>query len=202
MKIFDKKILISFIFLLIIIGICIYFLTKESSGDIILQNDFYEQNDITPEATIPKTIIVHIDGEVLNPGIVYLTENSRILDAINASGGLTDVADSSKVNLAYTLKDGQKVHIPSIYDEEVSYITDDAGSNVIVPDNAGKSSLININNASAKDLEALPGIGESTALKIVDYRNKNGSFKTIEDIKNVNGIGESKFNMLKNYICI
>lgn len=202
MKIFDKKILISFIFLLIIIGISIYFLTKESSADIILQNDFYEQNDITPEVTIPKTIIVHIDGEVLNPGIVYLTENSRILDAINASGGLTDIADSSKINLAYSLKDGQKVHIPSIYDEDVSYITDDAGMDVIVPDNASNSSLININNASAKDLEILPGIGESTALKIVDYRNKNGNFKTIEDIKNVNGIGESKFNMLKDYICI
>lgn len=202
MKIFDKKILISFIFLLIIIGISIYFLTKESSADIILQNDFYEQNDITPEVTIPKTIIVHIDGEVLNPGIVYLTENSRILDAINASGGLTDIADSSKINLAYSLKDGQKVHIPSIYDEDVSYISDDAGMDVIVPDNASNSSLININNASAKDLEILPGIGESTALKIVDYRNKNGNFKTIEDIKNVNGIGESKFNMLKDYICI
>ena len=200
MKIFDKKIIISFMFLLVIIGISIYFLTKENSPDTILQNDFYVDQNTTNEV---KAIIVHIDGEVVNPGIVYHNNDARILDDINASGGLTAIGDTSKINLAYPLKDGQKVHIPSIYDTvDINYIKDDAGNNVILPDNTSSSYLININNASAKDLENLPGIGSSTASKIIDYRNKNGSFKNIEDIMNVNGIGESKFNMLKDYICI
>ena len=99
--------------------------------------------------------------------------------------------------------DGQKIYIPSIYDEDyVSYIYNNAGENVLVSDGASRSPLVNINSASQTDLETLPGIGSSTATKIIEYRTKNGKFKKIEDIMNVSGIGQNKFENIKNYITI
>lgn len=118
--------------------------------------------------------------------MLYLDYNSRIADAIDKAGGTTDIADLNKVNLAYELKDGQKIHIPSIYDEEVTtYISDNAGENVLDTSLETTKEIININLATQTELESLPGIGESTASKIVEYRTKNGKFKTIEDIMNV-----------------
>lgn len=96
--------------------------------------------------------------------------------------------------------DGQKIYIPSIYDDtNFSYVDSTAGENVIGSDN---STLININTATQSELEAIPGVGASTAQKIIDFRNKNGRFKKIEDIMNISGIGEAKFNNIKDYICV
>ncbi len=96
--------------------------------------------------------------------------------------------------------DGQKIYIPNIYDDNnLNYIDNTAGENIIV---SGNSNLININSATQLELEAIPSVGASTAQKIIDYRNKNGKFKKLEDIMNVSGIGEAKFNNIKNYICI
>jgi competence protein ComEA len=118
-------------------------------------------------------------------------------------GGLTDLANLAKVNLAYLLKDGQKIYIPSIDDNsDLEYIQNTAGENVIVTDSNSNSNLININTATEAELTKLPGVGSSTANKIIDYRNKNGNFKNIEDLKNVNGIGNAKFESFKEYICI
>lgn len=171
------------------------------------------QNDITNIATAEsEKIIVYIIGSVQNPGIVELNVDSRVSDAVEASGGLLEDADVSKINLAYKLEDGQKVTIPSINDktqENSSYedfISDDPGniisqnpSNITSTSNITK---ININTATQTQLETLPGIGPSTASKIISYRNENGKFKSIEDIKNVSGIGDSKFLNIKENICV
>ena len=203
MKNFDKKLLIIFISILIIICVSIYFFTKDEDTNILLSNELYTVDNTDNTNEDLETIMVHIDGEVVTPGIISLKAGSRIADAIQACGGTTDISDISKINLAYELKDGQKVYIPSIYDvEDVEYIQNDAGNNVIIPDTSSNSALVNINSATQAELETLPGIGPSTAAKIIDYRNKNGDFKNIEDIMNVSGIGESKFNNIKNYICI
>ena len=203
MKKIDKNLIIMLAGLLAIICISIYFFTKGEKEEFISTEEFYISTNSTVITEENKDIIVHIDGEVINQGLVTLKEGSRISDAIAAAGGTTDVADTSKVNLAYELKDAQKVYIPSIYDEEeIIYIQNDAGNSVIVSDTPSSSSLININTASKEELETLPGIGESTATKIIDYRTKNGNFETIEDIKNVSGIGEAKFNNIKDNICI
>lgn len=202
MKNFDKKLLIIFIFLFIIICISIYFFTKDDQVETVFQNEFYISPNSTENQNTTAEIIVHIDGEVVKPGIVSLPTEARITDAISAAGGLTELADTSKINLAYSLQDGQKVYIPSINDTQVeTYIQNDAGDNVIVQDSSS-SSLININSASQSELDSLPGIGPSTASKIIDYRNKNGDFKNIEDLMNVSGIGEAKFNNIRDYICI
>ena len=203
MKNFDKKLLIIFISILIIICVSIYFFTKDEDTNILLSNELYTVANTDNTNEDLETIMVHIDGEVVTPGIISLKAGSRIADAIHACGGTTDISDISKINLAYELKDGQKVYIPSIYDvEDVEYIQNDAGNNVIIPDTSSSSALVNINSATQAELETLPGIGPSTAAKIIDYRNKNGDFKNIEDIMNVSGIGESKFNNIKDYICI
>ena len=203
MKNFDKKLLIIFISILIIICVSIYFFTKDEDTNILLSNELYTVANTDNTNEDLETIMVHIDGEVVTPGIISLKAGSRIADAIQACGGTTDISDISKINLAYELKDGQKVYIPSIYDvEDVEYIQNDAGNNVIIPDTSSSSALVNINSATQAELETLPGIGPSTAAKIIDYRNKNGDFKNIEDIMDVSGIGESKFNNIKDYICI
>lgn len=200
MKYFNKKNLIILICLVLIAFAAIYFFTKEDNNITLNTNDLLFENS-TQETIIDEKIAIHITGEINSPGILYLEPNSRIIDAINAAGGTTDIADLNKVNLAYELQDGQKIYIPSIYDEDVSdYVTNNAGDNVL--ENSSTSSTININTATQSELESLPGIGSSTASKIIDYRNKNGKFKKIEDIMNVSGIGESKFNNIKDKISV
>lgn len=204
MKIYDKKLIIPIIFILITVLISLYFFTKEENSEFISTNNLYISDDNKDTIIESQEIIVHIDGEVVNPGLVYLPTEARIADAITSAGGTTELANISKVNLAYTLQDGQKIYIPSIYDDdEIQYIQNDAGNNVIDNSYSSQNSTsININSASQAELETLPGIGASTATKIIDYRNKNGKFKKIEDIMNVSGIGEAKFNNIKDYICI
>lgn len=205
MKNFDKNLIISIIILVIIIGISIYFFTKDDSESNIYDENFYipETNQIEEIFEENTEIVIHIEGEVINTGIICIPSGSRISDAIIAAGGLTELADVSKVNLAYILQDSQKIYIPSIYDDDnITYVTNTAGNNVLVDSNGTTKNIVNINTATKSELESLPGIGASTATKILDYRNKNGKFKSIEELMNITGIGESKLNNIKDYICI
>lgn len=166
-----------------------------------------------------KKIFVYITGEVINPGVVILNEGSRIVDAINAAGGTTSNANVTKVNLVFVLEDGMKVNIPNNSDlknnSDFEYITlnsgdgknDDniknASNSESTKSNYSKSyDIVNINTATQTELESLPGIGPSLALKIINYRKENGKFSSIDEIKNVSGIGESKFEELKKYVNI
>ena len=148
-------------------------------------------------------IIIHITGEVINPGIIKIKEGERIKDAIDAAGGLTPNADTNKINLAYVVSDGQKIYIPSIFDEtEKQLITEEIGESVLDGNTEKKTNKININTATQTELEELKGIGPSTALKIIKYRKENGTFKSIEEIKYVPGIGEGKFKEIEDEICV
>ena len=167
-------------------------------------------------------IYVYITGEVNVPGVVILNKNSRIVDAINAAGGTTAKADISKVNLVYVLEDGMKINIPNSNDlknnPDFEYITMSSGDGASDSGGAGvstgggdastesgfsnRNSVININTASQTELESLPGIGPSLALKIINYRNENGKFSSIDQIKNVSGIGDAKFENMKSLITV
>ena len=198
----NRNFLILTIFLFFIVITSIYFFTKDLKTITLNTSEFYT-NTSSSEEPIKQKIVIHITGEILQPGIIYLDDNSRIADAIDIAGGCTESADLNKVNLAYELKDGQKIYIPSIYDNETcSYISDNAGANVLDITSEVKSKTININTATSKELETLPGIGASTANKIIEYRTQNGKFRSIEELMNVSGIGENKFNNLKSYISI
>lgn len=159
-----------------------------------------ENNDEKIENKISK-IKVHITGEVLKQGLIELDEGSRIADAINEAGNITEFADLSKVNLAYELSDGQKVYIPSIKDETEEYISESAGESVLEDEDV-KDGKININTADIDLLQTINGVGESLASKIIDYRKQNGKFKSVEDLKNVSGIGDKKFEDIKDKVIV
>ena len=171
-----------------------------------LKNNEKEKNEDKEE----EMMAIHVTGEVKNPGVVKVKQGSRIEDIIEAAGGLTENADITNVNLAFEVEDGMKIRIPSNdeYNENEGniiehYITQDCGKGVIVSEDKSSENLslvININTANETELEQLPGIGASIAGRIIDYRNKNGKFKAIEDIKNVTGIGETKFEKIKDLI--
>ncbi len=161
----------------------------ELSYENIINNS---ENSVTKENTEDNSIKIHITGEINNPGLIELISGDRILDAINKAGGTTSMADTSKVNLAYVLSDGEKIYIPSINDEEdIPYI-----------ENSSNNSKVNINTATSEQLQSLNGVGESIAESIIKYREENGKFASIEDIKNVSGIGDSKFEKIKEDICV
>ena len=214
-----QKIIVAIILFMLIICIIYYFYTKDNIAfstdeEIFIENNVEEEIEETEEVNqTSNKIIIHISGAVNKEGIVELEENSRIADAVEKAGGLKENADINKINLAFKLEDGMKVYIPSIeerkneininnqIDEEQTskYITSTSELNEDTNQNTGK---VNINTANQTELETLPGIGPTTALKIINYRKEKGKFKSIEDIKEVSGIGDTKYEKIKDLICI
>lgn len=205
---------VGVIIIAITVGIYFYRTTKDDSEieiteDNLTTNTAVENNnEIVEEEN--NTIVVHITGEINYPGVVVLKEGARVVDAIEAGGGETDEADLSSLNLAYMLSDGEKIYVPnkeetSQESKEREYITS-AKDNSEQSENGAKSTginfKININTAKQEELTQITGIGESTAKKIIEYRTQNGKFKSIEDIKNIPGIGDSKFNAMKEEITV
>ena len=141
-----------------------------------------------------ETLFVHVSGCVANPGLYELEEGSRLASAIEAAGGFTEDAACDSVNLARRLEDGEMV--------VVLPMSAGSGANEEIPEVKTASSLININTATAEELEQLPGIGPSTAQKIVSDRMANGSFKSPDDLKRVTGIGDKKFETISALICV
>lgn len=148
----------------------------------------------TPEpATDP--VFVHIDGAVVAPGVYEMTGSlPRVNDAVMAAGGLAGDADTSALNLAAVLSDGEKIYVP----RQGEVVAGQASSGADV--GASSSGVININTATAEELDSLPGIGPSTAAAIVEDRERNGPFASPEDLMRVSGIGEGKFSKLKDQI--
>lgn len=200
-----QKVILGAISIIMLIFIGFYIMKKTETDYTeleIIEEKKVELNNIKEEEIEEKKIIIHIAGEVENEGIIEVDKNARIADVIEAAGGTTEEVDLSKVNLAYAVRDGQKIYIPNINDkQQEEYITEEAGRDVIT-ESQEITDKVNINTAKQTELETLTGIGPSTALKIINYRQENGEFKTIEDIKNVPGIGESKFENIKDSICV
>lgn len=166
----------------------------------------YEQL-ATQEQDVPdaehKELVVHVDGAVADPG-VYVVEGEapRINDAVLLAGGLLPDADTSSINLAQPLSDGQKVHVPAVGEQVVQ----PGAQDVPLPDapasaqEATAGSKINVNSATVDELQKLPGVGEATAASIVDDRERNGPFLSVEDLMRVSGIGEKKFEKMRDLI--
>lgn len=146
-------------------------------------------------------IYVYVCGSVNEPKVVTCNSGARIYELIEMCGGFCEDADRTKLNLAETVKDGDKIYVPA-YGE--NYEETNALGAVGDSKNTGitASGLININSASLEQLTTLPGIGESRAADIISYRQSNGGFKSIEDIKNVSGIKDASYNKIKDYICV
>ena len=223
-----KKIIIVVVILILFIAYLIYENIKESSSEIDFntlldgaeneeeQNKSEnivesEQSKTNETANIEETIVVHITGEVKKEGEIYLKKGARIVDAIKEAGGETKEADLSQVNLAYELQDGQKIYIPNKNEKISQYIIGKNGETMNDNSaNTGNESTsynkeeakVNINTASQAELDSLPGIGPALAQRIIDFRVENGNFNSIEDIQNVKGIGDSKYEDIKDKIVV
>ena len=223
-----QKIVIGIIGAIIIMAFLYYIYAKEDDSIISTEENItenvVEKSEESEKTTNEETnkIVVHVSGAVNQEGIVELQENSRISDAINVAGGLKENADTKHINLAFKLEDGMKIYIPTIeetkeqntqiqnqnrIDETSKYVTSSSGVVQEEQTNAQqseqkKNEKININIATQTELETLPGIGPATSLKIINYREENGKFETIEEIKEVSGIGDAKYENIKDLICV
>ncbi|MGL4449997.1 MAG: helix-hairpin-helix domain-containing protein [Sarcina sp.] len=163
-----------------------------------------EQEVITEK----KNIVVEIKGEVKSPNVYTLNEGSRINELIEKAGGLTQEADIDNVNRASLVSDGQCIVIGNINntEEEKAEIATMQGSNIQQNGSAGntasKDGVVNINTATLDELQTLTGIGEGKASAIIEYRETSGGFKTIEDIKNISGIGEKTFEKIRDRLSV
>ena len=186
--------------------------TSKNTEDTINKNDGAENSsssnsneDNKSEKDVGvKEITVYISGQVAKEGVVTLSSDKRLADAVEKLGGLTKNADTNNINLAMKLEDEVIEN-----NSDSTQVTSNKGNNNQAnnsSNNATQSdsqgSKININTADLKQLDDIPGVGEATANKILSYRDENGEFKSIEEIKNVNGIGDKKFENMKDLICV
>jgi competence protein ComEA len=140
----------------------------------------------------PAQLAVYVTGAVVNPGVYYLPEGSRVEEALQEAGGPTAEADLNRVNLAQRVHDEEQIYVPEVGEE----------SPLVPLGSPSEGGPININTASVAELEALPGIGPTLAQCVVDYREAQGPFAAIEDIMNVQGIGEGLFNEIRDLITV
>lgn len=207
----EQKIKIAITLFVIIIAI-FYYIYSQNQKEILFEES-KQENEVQEktEETENKKIIVHVSGAVKNEGIVELEEGARVANAIEKAGGVRDDAYTKEINYALKLEDGMKIYVPTIEEtkqekEEVNINSE--SSNYIISSNNTKTNensngqKVNINNADESELDELPGVGPSTAQKIIQYRKENGEFKSIDELKNVSGIGEAKFQKIKDLICV
>lgn len=148
-------------------------------------------------------VYVDVDGAVVRPGVYRLKEGARVSQALDAAGGLTVEADVTGLNRASKITDGQKIYVPTVGEQQAAAAVGGAESSAATTPGAGSSSgLVNINTASAAELQTLSGIGPSMAQSIIDERTKNGAFASVDDLMRVSGIGEKKLAKIKDCICI
>jgi competence protein ComEA len=198
MDFFTKKeqmiILSIAIILLAYFGVGGYIRKEQPTPPITLLQAESTETQIDPDlAEEPTLVMVHVSGQVYYPGIYELVSGDRVKDAVDLAGGLTKAADIDRINLAKKVKDEEKIYIPAI-GENISMEIDGI-------DSGNSSGLININICSKEELDSLPGIGEVIAERIIEYRKTN-KFTKIEEIRNVSGIGDSKFNDIKDLITV
>ena len=176
-----------------------------TSSGIVVEHSEKSPQSQEYESSSSQLIYVHIAGEVSNPGMHELKHDARVSDAIDAAGGLTENADQLSINLARQVTDGEQIVVQTYIEAEPgdSKSTDASDSGLPSSSNTEVlSSKVNINTASASELITLDGIGESTAAKIIAYRQANGSFASIEEIKKVSGIGDRKYEAIKDRITV
>ena len=211
MPMFKKQMVVVLSIALIAIVGTIY---GTSSDEIVRLDESVESPTEIEREAQPSTsgkIFVYVTGAVNNPGMVELNGNElHLADAINASGGLLPTADADNINMADAISDGQHIRVPEKkVARSIEPSTSRSSSEAAEPSTSGRASegvssdgMVNINTAGIEELDTLPGIGPAIAQRIIDYRQLNGAFKSIDEIQNVRGIGAKKFENLKSRIKI
>lgn len=163
-----------------------------------------EEKVKSEEKSEEETIWVDVSGAVKNPGVYELKMDARVFEAVDAAGGFTEEADDTCINRAAVLRDGEKIRVYTA--EEIQQMKSDgqmpeAGFEVQTDTGAGEKK-VNLNTASAEELQQIPGIGAVRAHAIIDYREKSGLFKSAEDVQNVPGIKGKTFEKIEEYITV
>lgn len=212
----SKEIVLGLMALIVLLLVIVLWLSvQKEPKDVVPATDIYEElladeaekvddanatEDIDLEENpAPETVVVDVKGAVQAPGVYTMTVNSRIVDAIAQAGGITEAAEQNAVNLAQIVEDQMVIYVPELGEEEVNlaHLTQEISG---TEENSVKT--VNINTAEKEALMTLNGIGSSKADSILSYREENGNFQTIEEIKNVSGIGEATFENLKEVITV
>ncbi|MFJ5758087.1 helix-hairpin-helix domain-containing protein [Neobacillus sp. NPDC093182] len=193
---------------IIAFGIIYYFVEERKSSSEIYMEDIVpaevnkEEEAAEPpqnQKQEPESFIVDVKGQVKMPGVYSSSQDERVIDVVQRAGGVTENADESKVNFAEHVQDAMVIYIPAKGEE--GSIPQGLTSN---PSETGgtKQGKINLNKADENELQNLPGIGPSKAAAIMEYRETNGPFKSVEDLKNISGIGDKTFDKLKDLITV
>ena len=194
----EKIIKVTAIIILVVVAFFVFLLGDDEENEQMVidtqQQELVTEGTLATENNMDK-IIVDVAGAVNNPKVVELPADSRVADAISAAGGLTKDADTSQINKAAFLNDGEKIYIPEIGEE-------DAEGSGLIGLISEDSSKVDINTATSEELQTLNGVGPATAEKIISYRSDVGYFKNIDELKNVDGIGDKTFDKLKDYIMV
>lgn len=208
----DRKRFLAYLALgIVVLAVGVRYLMSQRAADGDAQGMVVERlatpssssSAVVPVASAsPADLVVDICGAVVRPGVYHLPAGSRIVDLVRVAGGADRTAQLSAVNLASKLVDGQQVVVPR--QGQTPSVA------ALLPGTSGASSAsgqvggapVNLNTASLSELDALPGVGPSTAQKIIDYRAASGGFRSVDDLKNVSGIGDAKFETLKDLVTV
>jgi len=197
----EQQLIILGLILLIVVGLGVMAYRRMAGGgpeDIIVPQT-------EPLMPVQKSvmhepeIVVHVSGAVKQEGVFSLKSSSRLIDVLQAAGGATNLADLDSINLAEKVKDGQKIIVPV---KKIALVRRSGDQETRISGTSSTGGKVNINTADEKELCKIPGIGKTTAQKIIDHRSSNGRFSKIEDIMKVKSIGKSKFGKIKNEITI
>lgn len=179
----------------------------EESKTIDINNNTKNTMQISKvETSLNDKVTIYISGEVKNPGVVELKYDARLADGVDLCGGLTKDANLNGINLAMKIKDEGHYIIPKVGEETKDTVVNDNEyrneNNTLNEPESNNDNKININTADLSELDSLPGFGQVTAQKIIEYRQEHTKFNSIEELMNIKGIGEKKFNNVKDYIYV
>ncbi|MDA1474768.1 helix-hairpin-helix domain-containing protein [Bacillus changyiensis] len=203
LKPYKWLVVVGFILVLIIAGVVIIKNQgHQSSKHTILPKEAAAVSAKHVKKTKPekvKEVVIDLKGAVKHPGVYQMKAGDRVHQLLKKAGGTVKKADEKQINLAAVLQDGMVVYIPSKGEKAVQAQTEATAS---VKESGEEAEVVNINNASSKELQSIPGVGPSKADAIVAYREENGPFQKIEDITNVTGIGEKSFEKMKSSLSV
>ena len=179
----------------------------EESKTIDINNNTKNTMQISKvETSLNDKVTIYISGEVKNPGVVELKYDARLADGVDLCGGLTEDANLNGINLAMKIKDEGHYIIPKVGEETKDTVVNDNEyrneNNTLNEPESNNDNKININTADLSELDSLPGFGQVIAQKIIEYRQEHTKFNSIEELMNIKGIGEKKFNNVKDYIYV
>ena len=177
-------------------------LTEQTSSSSSYMNEKSDKsNEISQAETEDRLVTVDVKGAVKKPGVYQLQSNSRVHDALEKAGGLTDEADLKSVNQAQKLSDEAVVYVAKVGENAVD-VTTSAPASATSGTGQTKSALVNLNTATEADFQTISGIGQKRAQDIIAYREANGRFKSVDELKNVSGIGAKTLEKLKEYVTV